>query len=295
MRESSYTPNQEEMQTDEARDQKKKRGVIDQIKYALKVGVLVGGTMLGAGAATDARAEAGAQPQTEQKERQWTEGQERQLRGMWNMANEKVMQLDSTYFSATQENLPTGVVDLFQKKGSEMAEAVVAQGGTTADFEAQLDGLYQVFYKSLLGQHDVETDGSVQKEAQPEKKAEAGPRATLEIDLPQLPDSAEMNYDWMWQNVGKAFQRDGKVIAIASAQSRDMQMSVDKADMVAAGVATDIFKTVTIMENGVSTKSSGMLRGGRELGRQTRQQQGVYETVIMMQFDAVVSTQSTGK
>lgn len=137
--------------------------------------------------------------------------------------------------------------------------------------------------------------GAFKKKLSRKKKAEAGPRATLEIDLPQLPDSAEMNYDWMWQNVGKAFQRDGKVIAIASAQSRDMQMSVDKADMVAAGVATDIFKTVTIMENGVSTKSSGMLRGGRELGRQTRQQQGVYETVIMMQFDAVVSTQSTGK
>ncbi|MDD5040631.1 MAG: hypothetical protein PHY34_05815 [Patescibacteria group bacterium] len=281
-------------EAEDAKESKKakSRGLVDRLRYALKVGAIVAGTAFGTGAIAERAVAEPDQPKTEQKDQDWTEEQQHQLREMWQHTNNKVAELDSVYFSATGESLPVEVIDLFQKKGNEFAASTVKKGGTVKDFDEDLDGLFGVFKKSLLGEGDGEPAQPTANEHQPApdkpeiKPLSAEHQAAL-AQLEAFPDSVEYSYGWLQGNAGKVFQRGGKIIAVASARSSDRQVAYDKADLNAAGLAANIFRTETRTESGVQANSSVRIRGGRELHSSTHQVDNGYETFIVIQYDVV--------
>ncbi|MFA6553102.1 MAG: hypothetical protein WCT27_01615 [Patescibacteria group bacterium] len=150
-----YRPHPEGLEnSDEKKHDKHQKGsgIVDRLKYALKVGAIIGGTMLGAGAMRGG--EAVAAPEKDKvgdKEHKWTEAQEMLIKQMWHRTNDRVMELDSAYYQVKGDNLPTDVVDFFQKKGNEFATSVVEGDGTMDDFEKDLQALYSIFHKNLVG------------------------------------------------------------------------------------------------------------------------------------------------
>ncbi len=252
-----YRPHPEGMGQEEEKKHDKQRGIVDRIKYALKVGAIVGGTMLGAGAMRGG--EAMAAPEKDKvgdKEHKWTEAQEAQIKQMWHRTNDRVMELDSAYYQAKGDNIPTEVVDFFQKKGNEYAATVVEGNGTMEDFEKQLQGLYDVFYKNLIGKDSSTTEsgraGSTTAQEAAKKKQEAddallasakqrvdsirAERMPAAIELAnklaaeELPTGMKFTGEWMRANQGKAFRNGEKLVTVVSAQSPDMQTAIDKTE-----------------------------------------------------------------
>ncbi|MFA5052147.1 MAG: hypothetical protein WC544_03760 [Patescibacteria group bacterium] len=257
MREGHPGHREELSKQEEKSKQTKTRGLVDRLKYALKIGAIVGGTMLGAGLTRNSEAVAGPEPDKKvQKEHNWTEAQEMLIKQMWHRTNDRVMELDSTYFQAKGDNLPTEVVDLFQKKGNEYAVTVVEGNGTMEDFEKDLQGLYDIFHKNLIGGDSTAAEAASAESAKDQeeaKKKQAADDALLAsaqkrvdsirtermpaaIELVNtlasevLPSGMKFSGDWMQANRGKVFRNGEKLVTVVSSESPDMQVAIDKTE-----------------------------------------------------------------
>lgn len=285
-----YHPNTEmgsAQEKSEKGKEKKGRNMIDKLKYALKIAVLAGGALIGS-SSLGSEAQAGPVDKAKMEDtlHKWIEAQEHQLRAMWQIANDKVQELDSVYVSATGEGLPDEVISMFQDKASHVASEVVSGGGTTEDYQIQLEGLFKVFKKTLLGEED---QGATMEQSPSQELTEDVATQEIIQNLPELPENAA-DTDWMWENIGKTFQKDGKIVSIASSKSSDQQTSRDKANLSTDAIAGDVFRTVTSIKDGIATRSSATVAGGTELQAHTRNINGIFETVMMKQYELVRPT-----
>ncbi|MFA5134383.1 MAG: hypothetical protein WC505_01190 [Patescibacteria group bacterium] len=237
-----YRPQSEGIgQTEEKKQDKhqKSRGIIDRIKYALKVGAIVGGTMLGTGAMRGG--EAVAAPEKDKitdKEHKWTEAQERLINQMWHRTNEKVMELDSIYYQKNKDTLPTDVVDFFQKEGSDFAVAVVEGNGTMEDFERDLQALYDIFRKNLIGGDSTAAETVPPTPAQTQEADASAQQQESEFDAFVNKEEAEFA-----QSTEEAQQTMGETIEKSEAAFMELENDPAFAESDSTGVLAEKYNS----------------------------------------------------
>jgi hypothetical protein len=254
-------------------ERSKDPGLLKKAKWLLEIGAFVAASFMplkGEVAAAEGAPVAG-QNETA-KEHVWTEEEQHMLSEMRSMVVAKSEALDSAYYAATGEVLPIELIDAFQKAGQGISEKVVLQGGNIEVFEPLLVTLYNESLQKCIPEN-----------------AEASNIPEALTRLPELPDSVEVTQDWMWQNIGKTFQRHGKIVAVAMGQSSDMQFAGTKALDEAGKLAANVFRTVTVSGDTVNTQSNVALRGGKDLGDTSLRKVGkLFESVRAIEYDIVL-------
>ncbi|MFH1597844.1 MAG: hypothetical protein ABIB97_02100 [Patescibacteria group bacterium] len=104
----------------------------------------------------------------------------------------------------------------------------------------------------------------------------------ITIDVERLESGVDIDEDWLWDNIDKVFEKDGKLLVVKSMTSGDFQIAVDRATMQARG-------EIAKYQGGVKTPDGNLLYDTNissasvtQVG--TQEENGRHRAVVLMEI-----------